>query len=402
MKLLPAKLLLLAVISFSCVCAKCSGPQYGGEQEQEPKPEPDVPSLDIEAGDIEAQAASVADWQIANFSYPESGSPGMLHDRGIGAWTNATLYAGMLRWADIAPEPGKYLDWLMDIGEKSAWAVPANFVGTRYGIYHADELCIGQFYLGMYEKYGEPRMLAGVSERVAAIMANPPGEDMAANVKQSWTWCDALFMAPPVYTALAAVEGDGKPVAFMDMLFKRTYNYLYNTADGLFFRDDTYFDQKEANGERIYWGRGNGWVAAGLVNILRTMPVDSGYRPFYEDLFRRFVPRLAELQDEDGFWHASLLDPDAYPAPETSATALITYAIAYGVNSGLLDAATYTPAVEKGWRALETTVAADGRVGWVQPIGASPGSVTQNSTAVYGAGAVLMAATEVHRLADNP
>lgn len=354
----------------------------------------------IDRAEVAALLDRAAEWQIANFDYAEEGSPGKLHDNGIDAWTNATLYSGLLDWADVSPEPAaaRYLDWLGAIGEKNGWAMPANFVGTRYGIYHADELCVGQFYFGMYGRYGDPKMVEGVKARLDSIMANPPSVDMTAKVKQSWTWCDALFMAPPVYAGMAAIEGDDRYLVFMDTLFRRTYTYLYNETDGLFFRDDTYFDKKEANGANVYWGRGNGWVAAGLARVLERLPADSSYRPFYEGLFVRFVTRLAELQGVDGFWHASLLDPASYPAPETSATALITYAMAFGVNNGLLEEKCFLSAIARGWKALKTAIDADGRVGWVQPIGASPQSVTADSTAVYGVGAVLMAGAEIYRM----
>ncbi len=154
----------------------------------------------IDRAEVAALLDRAAEWQIANFDYAEEGSPGKLHDNGIDAWTNATLYSGLLDWADVSPEPAaaRYLDWLGAIGEKNGWAMPANFVGTRYGIYHADELCVGQFYFGMYGRYGDPKMVEGVKARLDSIMANPPSVDMTAKVKQSWTWCDALFMAPPV------------------------------------------------------------------------------------------------------------------------------------------------------------------------------------------------------------
>lgn len=334
----------------------------------------------------------VAAWQIEHFDYSRKGN---LHDRGIGSWTNATLYLGMSRWAEI--EPGaEAKTWLRGIGKKSGWNVPANLV-KYYGLHHADELCIGQFYLAMYERYGQRKMLRDVQKRVDAIMANPPSESMKAGVKQSWTWCDALFMAPPVYAELAKVTGEERYLEFMDVLFKRTYGHLYNTTDGLFFRDDNYFDKREANGSNVYWGRGNGWVAAGLANVLRQLPAESKYRPYYEELFKRFVPRLMELQDAEGYWHASLLDPASYPAPEISATAMIVYAAAWGVNNGLLGEE-FLPAIQKGWGAIEQAVGEDGKVGWIQPIGAAPGSVTASSTAVYGVGAVLMAGSEIYEM----
>lgn len=340
-------------------------------------------------GDTRELLQRAAEWQMANFEYTTDRN---LHDHGLGAWTNATLYLGMTRWAEV--ERGqKTLMWLCDIGKKSEWKVPANLM-KYYGIHHADELCVAQFYLAMYEKYGKKQMLNGVRRRVDAIMADPPSESMSAGSKQSWTWCDALFMAPPVYAQLARITGEERYLEFMDTLFKRTYDHLYNAADGLFFRDDNFFDKKEANGANVYWGRGNGWVAAGLANVLRQMPADSKYRPYYEELFKQFVPRLMELQGGDGYWHASLLDPASYPAPEVSATAMIVYAAAWGVNNELLGRE-FVPAVQRGWAAIERAIGPDGKVGWIQPIGAAPGSVTESSTAVYGVGAVLMAGTEI-------
>ena len=166
----------------------------------------------------------------------------------------------------------------------------------------------------------------------------------------------------------------------------------------MFFRDGSYFDKKEQNGEKIFWGRGNGWVAAGLVNILKLLPEKSAYRPFYESLFKEFVSALAKLQSPNGFWHASLLDPKSYPAPEASATALITYALAYGINNDLLSKDTYLPITKKAWTALISAVDKDGKLGWVQPIGADPKNVTADMTAVYGVGAFLLAGTEMYQL----
>jgi len=74
----------------------------------------------------------------------------------------------------------------------------------------------------------------------------------------------------------------------------------------------------------------------------------------YADMLRTMAATLVALQGSDGFWRSSLLDPALYPQPETSGTALITFALAYGIKAGLLDAATYQPAVAKAWQALST------------------------------------------------
>ncbi len=67
-----------------------------------------------------------------------------------------------------------FFSWLENIGTENNWSIPANFAQyPRYSLYHADELCIGQFYLEMYEKYRKPEMLESVQERTDWIMAHP-------------------------------------------------------------------------------------------------------------------------------------------------------------------------------------------------------------------------------------
>ena len=345
---------------------------------------------------------NVTDRQMADFHYSAKGNAFHLHDYGIDAWTNATFFLGLAEWSSIAREPEPYREWLREKGEQMNWQLPRNFIHhPQYGMYHADELCIGQFYLAMYDCYQDKEMMEDTRQRLDAIIANPPKPDMSYLNKQAWTWCDALFMAPPVYARMAAITKESKYTDFMDQQFRNTCNHLYSPADSLFYRDGSYFDRTEQNGAKIFWGRGNGWVAAGLVNILKVLPRSSEHRSFYEALFAQLCTRLARLQSADGFWHASLLDSAAYPSPETSATSLITYALAYGVNHGLLERKTFYPTIVRAWSALTSAIDGDGRLGWVQPIGADPKTVTRDMTSVYGPGALLLAGTEVIRL-DSP
>lgn len=358
-----------------------------------------LPGIEPEttSSDLQKMMERVAKWQINNFTYQKKGN---LHDYGIDAWTNAVLYIGMLKWAQTTETPSVYVDWLMKIGEENEWSVSANFANyPKYQYYHADELCIGQFYLGMYDCYKKDTMLHAVQDRVDWIMTHPADSSMKYSNKQRWTWCDALFMAPPVYAHLARITGKTNYLEFMHANFLQTYHHLYDRNHHLFFRDDSYLSKQEANGAKVFWGRGNGWVLAGIANILELLPENSALRPFYMQLFVELAARLSSLQDDKGFWHASLLDPDSYPSPETSSTALIAYGLAYGVNHHLLDMS-YLPVVRKAWTALTSTVDKNGKVGWVQPIGADPKKVTREMTAVYGVGAFLMAGTEIMKLTE--
>jgi len=97
--------------------------------------------------------------------------------------------------------------------------------------------------------------------------------------------------------------------------------------------------------------------------------------------------RVSGLQDKDGYWHASMFDQQSYPNPETSSSGFFVYALAYGINSGLLDKEKYMPIVMKGWDALVDSVFPDAKLGWVQPNGENPRLTTKEMTEDYGVGA---------------
>ena len=335
----------------------------------------------------------VADWQIAHYNKAIYGDLN---------WVNATFYLGLAHWAAIAEQTDKddsYYRWLLRLGNRNYWQVDQR-------MYHADDICISQMYLYMYDKYKKKNMLVPTLARAEWVIANPPSGSFELNygdasTLEHWTWCDALFMAPPVYMKLYNITGDKKFIRFMNKEYKATYNYLFDKEENLFYRDHRYFTMKEANGKKVFWGRGNGWVLGGLVELLRELPDKSKYRPFYQDLFQKLCRRIAPLQSKDGFWHASLLDPDSYPSPETSCSGFFVYALAYGINEGLLPKDEFLPAVEKGWQALVSAVGEDGKLGYVQPIGADPKKVTPDMTEVYGPGAFLLAGTEIYRMTQE-
>lgn len=332
----------------------------------------------------------VADWQMAHM---KEVSHGELN------WVNATFYLGLSRWAAIAEKElqnDSYFQWLMRLGRRNYWQVDQR-------MYHADDICISQTYLNMYDKYYKKEMIIPTLARTEWVIQNPPAGSFKLNYSDAttlehWTWCDALFMAPPVYLRLYNITGDKRFIRFMDKEYKLTYDCLFDKKERLFYRDHRYFDMKEKNGAKVFWGRGNGWVLGGLVEILRELPAKSKYRPFYQNLFEKMCDRIAGLQNLDGFWHASLLDPESYPSPETSCSGFFVYALAYGINEGLLPKEQFLPVVENGWKALLSVVEKDGKLGYVQPVGADPRKVTREMTEVYGPGAFLLAGTEVYRM----
>ncbi|MDR0962751.1 MAG: glycoside hydrolase family 88 protein [Mediterranea sp.] len=347
--------------------------------------------LPFTKADTKAVMQRVADWQIAN---PPKGNE---HDDV--AWTNAALYMGMMDWAELAEKTDgndTYYKWLLKIGRRN------QFQMGRY-MYHADFIAVGQPFIDLYKKYKDPKMIAPVMARANWVVDNLPMSSMQLDYGKSetldrWSWCDALFMAPPVYAKLYVLTGDKKYIRFMNREYRATYDLLFDRDEKLFYRDTRYIGKSEANGRKVFWGRGNGWVLGGLCEIMQTLPPKDKNRRFYQDLFVTLATRVAELQSPDGYWHASLLDPASYPSPETSATGFIVYALAYGINEGLLDRAHFLPIVQKGWQAMLDAVEPNGKLGYVQPIGADPRKVTRDMTEVYGVGAFLLAGNQIYKM----
>lgn len=331
----------------------------------------------------------VADWQLAH----------PVTDRPTG-WVEAVGDAGMMALAGISGDP-KYREAMRAKGEANAWDL-AEYQGRKY---HADDQCEGQTWTELYFLYRENEMIAPMRERFDFILTNPsdaPGLDFTqphGKAQELWSWCDSLFMAPPTWVRLYAATGDERYLNFAVTNWWRTTDYLYDKEEHLFFRDSTYFNKREANGQKVFWSRGNGWVMAGLVRVLQYLPTNHPDRPRFEQLFKDMAAKVMTLQQPDGLWHASLLDPADYPEKEASGSALFTYALAWGVNQGLLDRTKYEPAVRKGWTALVDCVAADGKLTYVQPPGADPKKFDADSTEPYGVGAFLLAGSEVYRMA---
>jgi unsaturated rhamnogalacturonyl hydrolase len=327
--------------------------------------------------DVASALRKVADWQLnrAQGKYTQD-------------WTLAALYAGFMA-VPPAVRGNTYQDSMQSMGHQFNWQL-----GARPE--HADDHAIGQTYLELYEKTHDPSMLAPTKQRMDTLLQRADDPD-----KPLWWWCDALFMAPPVLADLSKITGDRKYIDFMDREWWITSKLLYDPQQHLFSRDATFLDKHEANGAKLFWSRGNGWVMAGLVRVLQTMPADYPDRQRYITQFQQMAKAIAAIQGPDGLWRPGLLDASAYPLPEVSGSAFNTYAIAWGVRSGILDRKEYLPVVKKSWGGLLSHIYADGRLGCIQPIGGAPGKFSATSSYVYGVGAFLLAGSEVYNLSTN-
>jgi rhamnogalacturonyl hydrolase YesR len=211
-------------------------------------------------------------------------------------------------------------------------------------------------------------------------------------------YADSLYGASAL-AMLAKATGDAKYLAYLHAFFWDVHAELFDADAGLFYRDKRFIGQTTKAGKKVFWSRGNGWVLGGIVRVLAYLPEDDPQRPRYVELFKTMAASVAKCQGEDGLWRPNLADPADVAVPESSGTGFFCYALAWGLNRGVLDRATYLPVVEKAWAALVRSVDAEGRVQWGQPVGDRPVALQQAQTHEYVTGTFLLAGSEMIKLA---
>lgn len=336
-------------------------------------------------------ANNVATWQV--HAYPTMDTMRYWKSTCSVSWENAVFLTGLYEWANYTQNQ-EWIDWCTYIADTSKYQLP-----NTLAVYNADNFVVGLMYGEMFDMCGDSVCIRSTYEDLQYIVSNPPKGDYEMTGKTTdknhWTWCDALYMAPPTYAKIAVQMQDTAIINMLHAEFEETYNHLYSQEDSLFYRDARYFAQREKNGARVFWGRGNSWVAGGLARLLNELPQTDERYGFYVNLYQQMMKRIVKLQDPAGYWHASMLDPESYPKPEMSSTGLFAYSLWWGINNGILDETYYLESAKKAWFSMVSCVHEDGMLGYVQPVGADPQSVTADMTETYGAGAFVMTAREI-------
>jgi rhamnogalacturonyl hydrolase YesR len=353
---------------------------YVGDAPADPGPLAKDVSATLKPQAVQHVVRKVADWQLSRAQSHFNQD-----------WTYAALYRGLIA-ASRATGDRKYEDAVKEAAERFEWKL-----GPR--IAFADDEAVAQSYLHFYFKSHDPSRIAPTKAAFDQTMSAPQDVEHQDPAKPLWWWCDALFMAPVAWVELSTATGNPAYTDFMDKQWWITSRLLYGSKDHLYSRDATFLDRHEANGEKVYWSRGNGWVLAGLASVIEALPANDPRRPRFIEQFQQMAERIASLQGKDGLWRPGLLDAGAYPLPEVSGSAFFVYAFAWGVRNGMLDRKKFLLVARSGWKGLTKHVYADGRLGSIQPIGAAPGAYGPSASYVFGVGAFLMAGAEVNALA---
>jgi len=324
------------------------------------------------------------------------------------SWDQAVYHTGNMAAYEVTGEE-KYRSYSLEWAErnhwkgaasddKSKWKYKAGVTGDN--VLFADWQACFQVYIDLYnlDKDKDERKIARAKE-IMGYQINTVNNDY-------WWWVDALYMAMPVMTRLYKLTNDIEYLNKLYIYFLYTKNSLYDSKNNLFYRDTKYLFPKHitTSGLKDFWSRGNGWAFAALARVLQDFPEDNAYRNEFVQVYKDMAKTLAAFQQKEGYWTRSIVDPNQSTGYETSGTAFFIYGFLWGVNNGILDKS-YISTINRGWKYLiNIALQDDGKIGYVQPVGESAihgQQLSPNSTADFGVGAFLLAASEMYKFSKN-
>jgi unsaturated rhamnogalacturonyl hydrolase len=209
-------------------------------------------------------------------------------------------------------------------------------------------------YLAIGRTIADRQWAPPAAERLAAL--KPEDRQMVEQAvkdglsQQTRFWIDDMYMI--TLLQVQAFRATGNRV-YIDRAAREMVAYLdkLQQPNGLFYH---------APDVPFFWGRGNGWTAAGMAELLRSLPADHPNRPRILESYRKMLATLLEYQGENGMWRQLIDRPEAWP--ETSCTGMFTFAMATGVKQGWLQGSRYTQAARKGWLGLISYLNSDSDV----------------------------------------
>jgi rhamnogalacturonyl hydrolase YesR len=212
---------------------------------------------------------------------------------------------------------------------------------------HVDYHVFGVVPLELYIQTGDARYLdlgRGFAERQWE-KTTPDGITAEARY-----WVDDMYMISALQTQAFRATRDAK---YLDRNALAVAAYLdkLQQPGGLFFH---------AADSPFYWGRGDGWYAAGMTELLRSLPKNHPRRARIMQGYRTMMAALLKYQGEDGLWRQLVDRPDAWA--ETSGTGMFAFALVTGVREGWLDGKTYGPAARRAWLGLVKHIDAEANV----------------------------------------
>ncbi len=300
-----------------------------------------------------------------------------------------------------------YFEGLLANDEKAALKIGAWAKKNKYDFpsnentANAEDLAISSIYFKIYEKdTTKITIFTPTKSRIDSIVNSYKLDD--------WARLEALYSIMPILAKVAKFTNQEQyhDKLFQIFSFAKNVEGLYSDQEFLWYRDITFKPPfKTVTGQNCFWSRGNGFLAAGLTKVLSILPKDAPHYQEYMDSYLELMIATMNLQREDGYWNVSLTDAKHFGGKELTGTALITYAMAWGLSNNIIDKTTFTPIVAKAMNGLiKESVAADGFLSWAQGEAKEPADnqpLTKQKAPkneFLGAGCFLLAASEVAKI----
>jgi rhamnogalacturonyl hydrolase YesR len=305
-------------------------------------------------------------------------------------WKQATYYTGVMAFYLVTKDQ-KLLEQAINWSEKNNWET-----GNEM-FFPANRLTCTQTYLQIFSQKYDSSMIKNTLEYLdAELMVTEPA------YLRGWYYVDALYVGIPPFIMMSAITGEDKYADYGNRIFWELTDELFDTEEVLFYRDsEARFNEKSRNGKKVLWSRGNGWAVASIPRILTYLKKDHNSYEQYKELLQKMAASLAKRQGEDGLWRTNLADFEDYPEPESSGTAFFTYAIAWGINNGILDQDKFEPVIRKSWKGLCDIVNEEGKVCWGQHEARKPGNIKKEDSDEFVSGAFLLAGSEMLLLIEG-
>lgn len=354
--------------------------------------------------DVLAAARSVNDYFMKLWPDPTVATF-VKRERSSSLWTRAVYYEGLMALHAVDPQP-RYIEYTDRWATFHRWTARGGVEATN-----ADNQCCEQTYLD--------RHFLNDTVPVDATLRNLDFQMQTKRVDW-WTWIDAIQMAMPIYSKAFRMTHDARFILYARDCYLWSRNEcgggLWNKRDGLWWRDKDFVPPyKEADGKPCYWSRGNGWVVVAYVRTISDIVATKAAHPeaytpevaaFHKTLesdYLAMMKALLKCQRKDGYWNVSLHSPVTYGGPETSGTACFLAGMSWGMSTGRLPVKQYAAPAGRAWKAIAAAIHPNGFIGYLQGTGKEPKDsqpVTYTSIPDfedYGAGCVLIAATEYYK-----
>jgi rhamnogalacturonyl hydrolase YesR len=251
-------------------------------------------------------------------------------------WYGALTFARLTEDTDLTSRLIKRFDPLF--GGKASLVPTAN---------HVDNTVFAAVPLEIYIESKDRKYLE-LGASFADRQWQNPGPDGLTD--QTRFWIDDMYMITAAQVQAYRATGDEK---YLDHAAQEMVAYLdkLQQPNGLFYH---------APDVPFFWGRGNGWVAAGMTELLRSLPGDHPARARILSAYRKMLASLLKYQNREGTWNQLIDHPEAWP--ETSSTGMFAFAMITGVKAGWLEKKKYAPAARRAWLGLVHYIDANGDV----------------------------------------